>query len=231
VSGNGKQHRKTVSSTSQERCLQKMRALEVQVAAGAYAGAEITFADRADDWLADMKFHVKARSFKLYRGELALGSNHIGRRLIGTTAAHIRSMQRAVAEQVGPTTAKKVRDRVSAVLEAAFSDEDVPRNVARQVKDVKVPKAPIVIWSSAEIDLFLGANKHHWLYPLLFSYLSTGARAAVQGRQPACGLIHYSGLSWPTSFNAIRQHIHIKRCQHKRFFELVSGKHIYGGPM
>jgi len=88
----------------------------------------------------------------------------------------VRAVQRAVAESVGPNTAKKVRDRVSAMLEAAFRDEQVPRNVARHVKAVKQTRYPVLIWSSAEIDLFLETVRGHRLYALFHFYLSTGAR-------------------------------------------------------
>jgi integrase len=174
---NGRVKRKSVSSRSKEECLRKLRRLELEIEAGKYAGSEMRFSDRCEDWLSEMKHQVKRRTLKVYRDELAHACRVFGNKpLTDVTAASIRTMQRQLAEQIGAPTAKKVRDRVSAVLEAAFRDEEVPRNVAKHVKAVKQTKYPVIIWSSEEIDLFLNHHRDHRLYGLFYFYLATGAR-------------------------------------------------------
>ena len=141
VTADGKQRRKKVSSKSFDECRRKFRQLVRDFEDGKFDQDQTTFAAAAADWLAAQQHQVRDRTYDIYAGELKYACEFLGEKeLVSLTAADVRKMQRTIAEQVGPPTAKKVRDRTWSVLEMAYHDELVKSNVASMVKAVRVSK-------------------------------------------------------------------------------------------
>lgn len=139
------------------------------------ADRRVTVAGFLREWLeGEAKARIRASTYKGYR--VCVERHlipHIGTIRVADLAP--RDIQRALTEMqkagLSPRTAQYARSVLRAALADAVRWDELPRNVADQVRSPKVVREPIVPLTTAQVEKFLGGiegDRFEALYVLAF---------------------------------------------------------------
>jgi integrase len=176
--GDGKRRRKTVYGKTQAEVLEKLRQLRQQLSDGVYSDTDKTVRIYLEQWLKEKARTVKPRTAELYREQAErYVYPRIGRvLLVKLTPLQVQNVVGELAEEVGVSTANKVRTLLFQAMKQAVRWQLVPRNVVEAVDKLKeIPKEP-QRWTIKEAARFLDSIQGHRLYALFYLAMSTGMR-------------------------------------------------------
>lgn len=217
----GKQRRKTVYGNSQAEALERLEKIRGQLAAGTYADTDKTVKAYLADWLREKARTVKPRTAELYREQAEryvyprIGSVKLAK----LTPLQVQAVVGELAEEIGVSTANKVRTLLFQAMKQAVKWELVPRNVVEAVDKLKEPHKEVKTWTLKEAAHFLDTIQGHRLYAAFYLGMSTGMRrgellglrwqdvqaGAVNIRQTLIPLGNKAVFGTPKTANGVRR--------------------------
>lgn len=136
--------------------------LEVQIRKGEYISTDWTLADALDYWYENqaMKKHKKG-TLKLDKSRIDCIKRYpISRMTINELKHyHIQAFLDELATEKAPSTVKNYRSIITSALEFAHSTEKIPRNPAKAVDTIPVPRKPVVVPNSDDVFKLLDGLK------------------------------------------------------------------------